>query len=93
VGDQPRPRVLSLHDELHSLIGSLIASAIALFIATRGWQKAEARARQDKEDAIPKDQANSLMRLLELHLAIVSYIAAITHGLRRPTIAAHVKLR
>lgn len=51
-----------------SLIGSLLASTVALWIAIMGWRRAEERAEQDKHDVTARARAQMLAKLLELHL-------------------------
>lgn len=57
---------------LLSLIGSLIASGIALFIATRGWQKSDRRALEDRDERIRLHQADLLAQLLGCHFAALA---------------------
>lgn len=54
-----------------SLIGSLIASSIALYIATRGWKKSDERALEDRDERSRLRQADLLARLLDLHFTAV----------------------
>lgn len=53
------------------LFGPLIPSVVALYIAIKGWRKADQRAEEDRERVVRAEHAKQLAELLELHFAAV----------------------